>query len=132
MISAIAYVMFRRTVVYEYSVKRELSKQSLQFQAGINASPVGTIVGYRGRIWVDHEDNRVLRDVWTMTEREREQFRAIWNAESVEQAMAMLNPMLKELSVGIQFVDDGSGVPPSYVRDIATTNDRDDNERTLR
>ncbi|MFY9621127.1 MAG: hypothetical protein WAM70_20265 [Pyrinomonadaceae bacterium] len=51
----------RRTVVYEYSVKRELSKQSLQFQAGIDASPVGTIVGYRGRIWVDREDNRVLR-----------------------------------------------------------------------
>ncbi len=51
----------RRTVVYEYSVKRELSKQSLQFQAGINASPVGTIVGYRGRIWVDRDDNRVLR-----------------------------------------------------------------------
>jgi len=51
----------RRAVVYEYSVKRELSKQSLQFQAGINASPVGTIVGYRGRIWVDREDNRVLR-----------------------------------------------------------------------
>lgn len=51
----------RRTVVYEYSVKRELSKQTLQFQAGIDASPVGTIVGYRGRIWVDREDNRVLR-----------------------------------------------------------------------
>jgi hypothetical protein len=51
----------RRTVVYEYSVKRELSKQTLQFQAGINASPVGTVVGYRGRIWVDREDNRVLR-----------------------------------------------------------------------
>lgn len=51
----------RRAVVYEYSVKRELSKQSLQFQAGIDASPVGTIVGYRGRIWVDREDNRVLR-----------------------------------------------------------------------
>lgn len=51
----------RRTIVYEYSVKRELSKQSLQFQAGINASPVGTIVGYRGRIWVDRDDNRVLR-----------------------------------------------------------------------
>ena len=51
----------RRTVVYEYSVKRELSKQTLQFQAGIEASPVGTIVGYRGRIWVDREDNRVLR-----------------------------------------------------------------------
>ena len=51
----------RRTVVYEYSVKRELSKQTLQFQAGIEANPVGTIVGYRGRIWVDASDNRVLR-----------------------------------------------------------------------
>ena len=51
----------RRTVVYEYSVKRELSKQTLQFQAGIDAAPVGTVVGYRGRIWVDRDDNRVLR-----------------------------------------------------------------------
>ncbi len=51
----------RRAVIYEYSVKRELSKQSLQFQAGIDARPVGTIVGYRGRIWVDAADNRVLR-----------------------------------------------------------------------
>ncbi len=51
----------RRTVVYEYSVKRELSKQTLQFQAGIDANPIGTVVGYRGRIWVDRDDNRVLR-----------------------------------------------------------------------
>lgn len=51
----------RRTVVFEYSVKRELSQQTLEFQAGIDAAPVKTIVGYRGRIWVDREDNRVLR-----------------------------------------------------------------------
>lgn len=51
----------RRTVVYEYVVKREHSKQTLQFQAGINSAPIGTIVGYRGRIWIDREDSRVLR-----------------------------------------------------------------------
>lgn len=51
----------RRTVVYEYSVKRELSQQTLEFQAGIDATPVKTVVGYRGRIWVDRDDNRVLR-----------------------------------------------------------------------
>lgn len=51
----------RRTVVYEFSVKRDLSQQTLEFQAGIDAAPVKTIVGYRGRIWVDRDDNRVLR-----------------------------------------------------------------------
>ena len=51
----------RRTIVYEYSVKRQLSKQTLKFQASIDAAPLETIVGYRGRIWVDREDNRVLR-----------------------------------------------------------------------
>jgi hypothetical protein len=51
----------RRTIVYEYSVKREFSKQNLTFQASIDAAPIATIVGYRGRIWVDREDNRVLR-----------------------------------------------------------------------
>lgn len=51
----------RRSVVYEYSVKRELSKQTLQFQAGIDAAPVGTVVGYRGRLWIDRDDQRVLR-----------------------------------------------------------------------
>ncbi|HXT61461.1 MAG TPA: hypothetical protein VN696_00360 [Pyrinomonadaceae bacterium] len=50
-----------RTIVYEYAVKREFSKQTLKFQASIDSAPVGTIVGYQGRIWVDRDDNRVLR-----------------------------------------------------------------------
>lgn len=51
----------RRAIVYEYVVKREFSRQSLRFQAGIDAVPLETIVGYRGRIWIDRENNRVLR-----------------------------------------------------------------------
>jgi len=49
------------TVVYEYEVKREFSKQTLKFQASVDSAPLETIVGYRGRIWVDASDNRVLR-----------------------------------------------------------------------
>jgi hypothetical protein len=51
----------RRTLVYEYQVKREFSRQTLRFQASIDSAPAETIVGYRGRIWVDREDSRVLR-----------------------------------------------------------------------
>ncbi len=51
----------RRTVVYEYSVKKEFSHQTLKFQESISSAPLETIVGYRGRIWVDRESNRVLR-----------------------------------------------------------------------
>jgi hypothetical protein len=50
-----------RTIVYEYVVKREFSKQTLKFQASVDSTPLETIVGYQGRIWVDREDNRVLR-----------------------------------------------------------------------
>ena len=50
-----------RTVVYEYSVKKEFSRQTLKFQENISSAPLETIVGYRGRIWVDRETNRVLR-----------------------------------------------------------------------
>jgi len=50
-----------RAIVYEYVVKREFSKQTLKFQASVDATPLETIVGYQGRIWVDREDNRVLR-----------------------------------------------------------------------
>jgi hypothetical protein len=51
----------RRTIVFEYHVRRELSRQNLKFQASINAKSVETVVGYRGRIWIDREDSRVLR-----------------------------------------------------------------------
>jgi hypothetical protein len=50
-----------RTIVYEYAVKRQFSKQTLKFQASIDSAPLETIVGYQGRIWVDRDDNRVLR-----------------------------------------------------------------------
>lgn len=50
-----------RTVVYEYSVKKEFSRQTLKFQESLTSPPVQTIVGYRGRVWVDRETNRVLR-----------------------------------------------------------------------
>src|SRR5256714_10894688 len=51
----------RRTVAYEFAVKREFSKQTLKFQASLEATPLETEVGYRGRIWVDASANRVLR-----------------------------------------------------------------------
>ena len=49
-------VQGRRTIVYEYVVRREFSNFSLK--AGESAS---TIVGSRGRIWIDREKDRVLR-----------------------------------------------------------------------
>lgn len=45
----------RRTIVYEFVVQRPYSKQS------IKADGQSVIVGYRGRIWVDREEHRVLR-----------------------------------------------------------------------
>ena len=50
----------RRTIIYEYSVKKEFSHHSLQ--ARVNSENTAEIIaGYRGRIWVDRETNRVLR-----------------------------------------------------------------------
>jgi hypothetical protein len=51
----------RRTVVYEYLVKKEFSRQTLKFQENITSPSMETVVGYRGRIWIDRENNRVLR-----------------------------------------------------------------------
>lgn len=50
----------RRTIIYEYEVKREFSRQSLGWGEG-GSIKQQTISGYRGRIWVDRETNRVLR-----------------------------------------------------------------------
>ncbi len=50
----------RRTVVYEYEVKKEFSHQTLGWGEG-GAITRQTIAGYRGRIWVDRENDRVLR-----------------------------------------------------------------------
>jgi hypothetical protein len=50
----------RRTLVYEYQVKREYSTQTLGW--GHRGSlQRQTVAGYRGRIWIDRELNRVLR-----------------------------------------------------------------------
>jgi hypothetical protein len=50
-----------RTVVYEYSVKKEFSRQTLKFQESLTSPSVQTIVGYRGRVWIERETYRVLR-----------------------------------------------------------------------
>jgi hypothetical protein len=50
----------RRTIIYEYEVKKEFSHQTLGWGEGGSIS-LQTIAGYRGRIWVDRETNRVLR-----------------------------------------------------------------------
>lgn len=50
----------RRTIIYEYLVKKEFSRQSLGWGSGGSVMQQ-TIAGYRGRIWVDRENNRVLR-----------------------------------------------------------------------
>jgi hypothetical protein len=51
----------RRTIVYEFSVKKEFSRNILIFQDGKEAAPISTIAGHHGRIWVDREKDRVLR-----------------------------------------------------------------------
>ena len=50
----------RRTIIYEYTVKRENSRQTLGWGEG-GSMKRETISGYRGRIWVDRENYRVLR-----------------------------------------------------------------------
>jgi hypothetical protein len=48
-------VQNRRTVVYEYTVKAESSNY------GIGEPGAEIVVGYRGRVWIDRELDRVLR-----------------------------------------------------------------------
>lgn len=47
----------RRTIVYEFDVKQQFSKQTITASGAAN--PITT--GYRGKIWVDRENYRVLR-----------------------------------------------------------------------
>ena len=47
----------RRTVVYEYTVKREFSR----YELGVVDLDARTVVGTRGRLWIDRELDRVLR-----------------------------------------------------------------------
>lgn len=46
----------RRTIIYEFEVKRASSNRTLTYN-----NVRGTVVGYRGRMWVDRELGRVLR-----------------------------------------------------------------------
>jgi len=48
----------RPTLVYEFEVKRELSAQTIQTSGAVEAK---VVTGYRGRVWIDREKNRVLR-----------------------------------------------------------------------
>jgi hypothetical protein len=50
----------RRTIVYEYEVKKEFSHWILGWGEG-GSLRQQTIAGYRGRIWIDRENDRVLR-----------------------------------------------------------------------
>lgn len=46
----------RPTLIYEYEVKQPNSKQSITYNKERTV-----VVGYRGRLWIDREKNRVLR-----------------------------------------------------------------------
>ena len=50
-------IQSRRTVVYEYAVKREFSR----YELGVVDLDARAVVGTRGRLWIDRELDRVLR-----------------------------------------------------------------------
>ena len=50
----------RRAIIYEYEVKKQFSHQTLGWGEG-GSMMQSTVAGYRGRIWIDRENNRVLR-----------------------------------------------------------------------
>jgi hypothetical protein len=47
----------RRAIVYEYLIKKEFSQLSL----GVGGTGNSTVVGSRGRVWIDRELDRVIR-----------------------------------------------------------------------
>lgn len=50
-------IQSRRTVIYEYTVKREFSR----YELGVVDLDARVVVGTRGRLWIDRELDRVLR-----------------------------------------------------------------------
>ena len=50
----------RRTLVYEFEVQRENSRQTIKTGGHLQLSQQ-VVTGYRGRVWIDRENNRVLR-----------------------------------------------------------------------
>lgn len=55
----------RRAIVYEFTVAKEFSKETIKASC---AGDQAITVGYRGRIWVDRENSRVLRFEEIVTE----------------------------------------------------------------
>ena len=51
----------RRTIIYEYEVLKPFSKQVIKAGSAGGTDEQETVTGYRGRIWVDRENFRVLR-----------------------------------------------------------------------
>ena len=51
----------RRSIIYDYAVKIDNSKQTLKVTESRGAEPMVARVGYRGRVWIDREAFRVLR-----------------------------------------------------------------------
>ncbi len=51
----------RRAIVYEYAVKQAHSKQTLTVTDAVLPAD-SVVVGYRGRVWIDRESFRVLRN----------------------------------------------------------------------
>ncbi|HKP73813.1 MAG TPA: hypothetical protein VJT82_12800 [Pyrinomonadaceae bacterium] len=51
----------RRAIIYDYAVKLENSKQTLKVTEERGSDPLVARVGYRGRVWIDRENPRVLR-----------------------------------------------------------------------
>ncbi|HYY56492.1 MAG TPA: hypothetical protein VE842_04115 [Pyrinomonadaceae bacterium] len=51
----------RRTIVYEYEIKKSNSRAILTVGERAGQPKQQTLVGDRGRIWIDRETNRVLR-----------------------------------------------------------------------
>jgi len=49
-----------RSIIYQYEIKKDLSKQTLKF-GDPAVGEQATVVGQRGRVWVDRETYRVLR-----------------------------------------------------------------------
>jgi len=50
-------IQTKRTIVYEYTIKKEFSKLTL----GLADTGARAVVGSRGRLWIDRELDRVLR-----------------------------------------------------------------------
>ncbi len=58
----------RRTVVYEFSIKKDKARNKLIYGGQGSSARRETLTGLRGRVWIDRELYRVLRAEYTTTE----------------------------------------------------------------